>query len=96
MKLRLSLFVALILLAVSLMLIVAEKNSLPVEIENDHPVATQLPSATPTPKTSWLILPDLPSSATQADVGAEIYRLVCRDCHGVTFRIIWRKFFRII
>ena len=31
---------------------------------------------------SWLILPDLPPTATQADVGAEIYRLVCQDCHG--------------
>jgi mono/diheme cytochrome c family protein len=31
---------------------------------------------------SWLVLPELPSTATQADVGAEIYRLVCQDCHG--------------
>jgi cytochrome c5 len=27
-------------------------------------------------------VPDLPATATQADYGAEIYRLVCRDCHG--------------
>lgn len=38
--------------------------------------------ATPAPQASWLILPTFPSSATQADVGAEIYRLVCQDCHG--------------
>lgn len=31
---------------------------------------------------SWLILPELPETATQADVGAEIYRLVCKSCHG--------------
>ena len=31
---------------------------------------------------SWLILPEMPATATQADVGAEIYRLVCQDCHG--------------
>ena len=42
--------------------------------------ATPMPNATP--ETSWLILPTLPESATPADVGAEIYRLVCRDCHG--------------
>lgn len=27
-------------------------------------------------------MPELHPSATQADVGAEIYRLVCKDCHG--------------
>lgn len=42
-----------------------------------------LPAATASPtQKSWLILPDLPSTATQADVGAEIYRLVCSSCHG--------------
>jgi mono/diheme cytochrome c family protein len=30
---------------------------------------------------SWLIL-DLPADATQLEVGAEIFRLVCQDCHG--------------
>ena len=39
------------------------------------------PAASPTQE-GWLILPDLPATASQADVGAEIYRLVCRDCHG--------------
>lgn len=38
-------------------------------------------SATPT-RESWIILPEMPETATQADYGAEIYRLVCRDCHG--------------
>ena len=40
------------------------------------------PADSPKPQKSWLILPDLPASASPADVGAEIYRLVCRDCHG--------------
>lgn len=39
------------------------------------------PEPTGTPE-GWLILPELPETATQADVGAEIYRLVCKSCHG--------------
>lgn len=31
---------------------------------------------------SWLILPTMPPGSTQADYGAEIYRLVCKSCHG--------------
>jgi cytochrome c5 len=53
-------------------------------------MATGTFSQTPPPSTviapptreSWLILPDLPPTASQADIGAEIYRLVCQDCHG--------------
>lgn len=50
-----------------------------------RPVLSQEP--TPEPESmrrteSWLILPEFPETATQADVGAEIYRLVCRSCHG--------------
>ena len=37
--------------------------------------------ATPTPA-SWLRLPEMPATASQADYGAEIYRLICQDCHG--------------
>lgn len=44
------------------------------------PVSSPTPS--PTPEESWLILPPMPAGATQADIGAEIYALVCRDCHG--------------
>ena len=82
MKLRFSLLVILILVAASLLLFMAYKNSHPIESLNDEAVVTQIPMAIPTSKASWLILPELPSSATQADIGAEIYRLVCRDCHG--------------
>jgi cytochrome c len=35
----------------------------------------------PTPE-SWLRMPEMSDTATQADYGAEIYRLVCQDCHG--------------
>ena len=51
----------------------------------DQPVFAQEPPHEPEPMgtpESWLILPELPDTATQADVGAEIYRLVCKSCHG--------------
>ena len=35
----------------------------------------------PTPE-SWLLLPTLSPDASQADHGAQIYRLVCQACHG--------------
>ena len=46
-------------------------------------VATMDPQPTMVPASeSWLILPEMPLTATQADIGAEVYRLVCQDCHG--------------
>lgn len=62
-----------------------------VPSEDVAEVAEPEPSPSPTPpeptqnpmdEVSWLKLPDLPASATQADVGAEVYRLVCSACHG--------------
>lgn len=48
-----------------------------------QPALSQEPTPEPTATAeSWLILPEFPETATQADVGAEIYRLVCRSCHG--------------
>jgi len=49
------------------------------------PVAT--PSAQPTPRMPpasgrRLILPTLSPSQTQADMGGDVYRLVCSACHG--------------
>lgn len=43
-----------------------------------------LPSPTPVTEVqeSWLKLPPLSANASEADIGAEIYALVCRDCHG--------------
>lgn len=57
--------------------------------QEETPPPTASPS--PTPRGSgmgdgmedgWLRLPELPDDATQADVGAEVYRLVCEACHG--------------
>ena len=48
------------------------------------PVQTAIP-ATPTaaqmPQHEWILV-DLPANATQLEYGAEVYRLVCQDCHG--------------
>ena len=46
-----------------------------------EPTGNEMP-VTAQSSEGWLVLPELPSIATQADVGAEIYRLVCQDCHG--------------
>jgi cytochrome c5 len=52
-----------------------------------------LPEPTPTPTAhsgmdsetepwSWVILNPLPEGTTQVEMGAEVYRLVCKICHG--------------
>ena len=46
-----------------------------------EPTGNEMP-VTAQSSEGWLVLPELPSIGTQADVGAEIYRLVCQDCHG--------------
>lgn len=45
------------------------------------PAPTASAVVMPTPE-SWLIVPTLSPDATQADHGAEVYRLVCQACHG--------------
>jgi hypothetical protein len=55
-----------------------------VESAQTPPAATPPPGraiTTPSPS-GWIILPKLPATAPQADTGAEIWRLVCQDCHG--------------
>ena len=53
----------------------------------DSVVALQQPTPTTTPvammptEDSWIIV-DLPPDATQLEYGAEVYRLVCKACHG--------------
>lgn len=37
---------------------------------------------TPSPSSDYILLPTLSPSAKQADYGAEVWRLVCQDCHG--------------
>jgi len=44
------------------------------------PTATSIMSS-PRSSDGWIIL-DLPPDASQLEVGAEIYRLVCKACHG--------------
>lgn len=79
-KIRLALLTILILVASGIVLLIAANSAVIREDEGASNLRSVLP--TPVPEESWLILPDLPVSATDADVGAEIYRLVCRDCHG--------------
>jgi hypothetical protein len=40
------------------------------------------PAMMPTQEESWLRLSGLPEDATQVEVGAQIYYLVCSTCHG--------------
>lgn len=56
----------------------ARVNSTPTPVQISPTPAV---AASPT-RDSWIILPEMPSNASQADVGAEIYRLVCSSCHG--------------
>ena len=45
-------------------------------------VPLQSDAVTPTPtEDSWVIV-DLPADATQLEYGTEVYRLVCKACHG--------------
>ena len=55
-----------------------------VESAQGPPAATPSPGRpiSPPPPSGWIILPALPATASQADIGAEIWRLVCQDCHG--------------
>lgn len=52
-------------------------------ISCSRPLLTPLqpPTATPT-AASWVLLPELPETAKQAEVGAQIDKLVCQACHG--------------
>jgi cytochrome c1 len=36
----------------------------------------------PSNNASWVLTPDLGPDATQVEYGAEVYRLVCKACHG--------------
>jgi cytochrome c5 len=50
-----------------------------VPLNQTAPTPT-LPAMTPT-EDSWIIV-DLPADATQLEYGTEVYRLVCKACHG--------------
>ncbi len=76
------LLIVVALLALALLLPVACTDVRPLANQADSPAPA--PTATPTPeaRNSWVKLPPMPETATQADYGAELFRLVCRDCHG--------------
>jgi cytochrome c5 len=47
-----------------------------------QPTGTPSPAPNPTPGEKSWILVDLPPDATQLEYGTEVYRLVCKACHG--------------
>lgn len=61
-------------------------SAVPARVESAQkpPAATPPPGRpiTPPSPSGWIILPKLPATASQANTGAEIWRLVCQDCHG--------------
>ncbi|MDX1435420.1 MAG: c-type cytochrome [Anaerolineales bacterium] len=69
-----------------LFVVVGCAGQVAVTSEPDHtPVAEPLESTMALPGVqgeSWVLLDGTPENATQAEVGAEIYRLVCSTCHG--------------
>jgi mono/diheme cytochrome c family protein len=50
-----------------------------VPLQQATPAST--PVGMPPTEDSWIIV-DLPEDATQLEYGAEVYRLVCKACHG--------------
>ena len=44
-------------------------------------VSTVTPTSAAAPMHEWILI-DLPAGASQLEYGAEVYRLVCQDCHG--------------
>lgn len=77
-----ALLITLAFLLISLLLFGATLNTRHIDNEYGALLPAQVQTATPPPRESWVTLPPMPESATQADYGAEIFRLVCRDCHG--------------
>jgi cytochrome c5 len=51
-----------------------------VPLQQEDSTSTPTPVPMPT-EDSWIIV-DLPADATQLEYGAEVYRLVCKACHG--------------
>lgn len=71
----------------SLVLLLGSQRSSAQTLELNTPTPTSetintLPSGSMGDSSSWLELPALPITATQADRGAQIFQYVCQDCHG--------------
>jgi mono/diheme cytochrome c family protein len=69
----------------------AAEASFTWQMSTDVPVDPDLPSMPPE-EDGWVILPDLGEDATQADYGSEVYRLVCKACHGDRGQGLTREF----
>jgi mono/diheme cytochrome c family protein len=72
---------ALIIVSILLFLAAARPGG-GVVIAQDAPPTPMSGITMPPQKSEGLIMPDLGPDATQADYGAEVYRLVCKACHG--------------
>jgi hypothetical protein len=59
--------------------IIGFPNTAAAQVSEQTPTA--IPTVDPMHRTQ-IGVPDLPANASQADYGAEIFILVCRDCHG--------------
>jgi len=67
--------------AIAAMLAVSSWVSPGTIVPLQQPTSTlPAPALTPT-EDSWIIV-DLPANATQLEYGTEVYRLVCKACHG--------------
>jgi len=75
-----SLFAVISLLVITLVSLSwgAPDTAVVFQQQTPTPVAPQMP---PPKNDDWLIV-DLPATATQLEYGAEVYRLVCKACHG--------------
>jgi cytochrome c5 len=58
-----------------------DQSQMTVAAQQGGQTPTTNPPANSMGKTQ-IILPQMPADATQADYGAEVYRLVCSACHG--------------
>ena len=72
----------LFVLALTLVLGISGWISPGAVVKMQTPTATATPSKTSMPtEDSWIIV-DLPPDASQLEYGTEVYRLVCKACHG--------------
>jgi hypothetical protein len=76
------LLIVVIFLALGLMLPVGAGQPGSAGNPGGNPTPVSTPTPGPAVQKSWVKLPPMPETASQADYGAELFRLVCRDCHG--------------
>jgi mono/diheme cytochrome c family protein len=78
------------LVVIALVVAARQKPSIPAPTLTLTPAPTSTLASAPTltphavvmQQRSWILRPTLPATATQADRGAQVYRLVCSTCHG--------------